>query len=119
MGNGFICFGWTYIALQIPSGWLVDRVHPRLPFACILGLWSLATRPLGMGWGVSVDGTVRVCDRCGDGIRQTARHNLEISQATVLLSPQSGPVLSPPIVPESEVMIAFGGMRFPNFQPTT
>ena len=22
-------FGWTYVALQIPCGWLVDRVHPR------------------------------------------------------------------------------------------
>ena len=23
-------FGWTYAALQLPGGWLVDRVQPRL-----------------------------------------------------------------------------------------
>src|ERR1700691_5316942 len=47
---GFVLsgFGWTYVALQIPSGWLVDRVHPRYLFGCILGLWSLATLSLGL-----------------------------------------------------------------------
>ena len=41
-------FGWTYVALQIPSGWLVDRVHPRLLYCGILGFWSLATLSLGL-----------------------------------------------------------------------
>jgi ACS family D-galactonate transporter-like MFS transporter len=44
-------FGWTYVALQIPCGWLVDRVHPRYLFGCILGLWSLATLSLGLAIG--------------------------------------------------------------------
>ena len=44
-------FGWTYVALQIPCGWLVDRVHPRYLFGCILGLWSLATLSLGLAAG--------------------------------------------------------------------
>ena len=44
-------FGWTYVALQIPCGWLVDRVHPRYLFGCILGLWSLATLSLGLATG--------------------------------------------------------------------
>src|ERR1700685_4827182 len=44
-------FGWTYVALQIPCGWLVDRVHPRHLFGCILGLWSLATLSLGVAPG--------------------------------------------------------------------
>jgi MFS transporter, ACS family, D-galactonate transporter len=39
-------FGWTYVALQIPCGWLVDRVHPRYLFGCIPGLW-----PLGLATG--------------------------------------------------------------------
>src|SRR5277367_5823784 len=44
-------FGWTYVALQIPCGWLVDRVHPRYLFAFILALWSLATFSLGLATG--------------------------------------------------------------------
>jgi len=44
-------FGWTYVALQVPCGRLVDRVHPRYLFGCILGLWSLATLSLGLVTG--------------------------------------------------------------------
>jgi ACS family D-galactonate transporter-like MFS transporter len=47
---GFVLsgFGWTYVALQIPSGWLVDRVHPRFLYCGVLGFWSLATISLGL-----------------------------------------------------------------------
>jgi len=41
-------FGWTYAAMQIPGGWLVDRVRPRFLYALALTLWSLAT--VGMGF---------------------------------------------------------------------
>src|SRR6201999_2794368 len=44
-------FGWTYVALQIPCGWLVDRVHPRYLYGCMLALWSLATLSLGLATG--------------------------------------------------------------------
>ncbi len=36
-------FGWAYTGLQIPGGWLVDRIRPRIFYATICGLWSLAT----------------------------------------------------------------------------
>jgi ACS family D-galactonate transporter-like MFS transporter len=39
----FSAFGWSYATLQIPGGWLVDRVRPRILYAVICGLWSLAT----------------------------------------------------------------------------
>lgn len=44
----FSAFGWTYAAMQIPGGWLVDRVPPRVLYAAALALWSLATVFLGM-----------------------------------------------------------------------
>jgi len=44
----FSAFGWTYAAMQIPGGWLVDRVRPRFLYALALTLWSLAT--VGMGF---------------------------------------------------------------------
>jgi ACS family D-galactonate transporter-like MFS transporter len=39
----FSAFGWAYAGMQIPGGWLVDRVGPRGLFALICALWSLAT----------------------------------------------------------------------------
>lgn len=43
MGLIFSAFGWVYAALQIPSGYLVDRFKPRVVYACSLFIWSLAT----------------------------------------------------------------------------
>ncbi|MBN3456300.1 MFS transporter [Mycobacterium sp. DSM 3803] len=41
-------FGWTYAALQIPGGWLVDRIRPRVLYPLCLALWSLATVFMGV-----------------------------------------------------------------------
>jgi ACS family D-galactonate transporter-like MFS transporter len=41
-------FGWTYAALQLPGGWLVDRVPPRVLYPVCLVLWSLATIFMGI-----------------------------------------------------------------------
>lgn len=41
-------FGWTYAAMQIPGGWLVDRVSPRRLYAAALILWSLGTFFMGL-----------------------------------------------------------------------
>lgn len=41
-------FGWTYAALQIPGGWLVDRVPPRVLYPVCLILWSVATVFMGI-----------------------------------------------------------------------
>lgn len=48
--QGFLlsAFGWTYAAMQLPGGWLVDRVQPRLLYPICLVLWSLATVFMGM-----------------------------------------------------------------------
>jgi len=41
-------FGWAYATLQIPGGWLVDRIRPRYLYALICALWSLATMLQGL-----------------------------------------------------------------------
>lgn len=41
-------FGWTYAAMQLPGGWLVDKVQPRLLYPICLVLWSVATIFMGM-----------------------------------------------------------------------
>ena len=42
LGLVFSAFGWTYTPLQIPGGWLVDRLHPRM-------LYPLHHRPVVAG----------------------------------------------------------------------
>lgn len=41
-------FGWTYAALQLPGGWLVDRVPARVLYPVCLVMWSLATLFMGV-----------------------------------------------------------------------
>ena len=41
LGFIFSAFGWTYAALQIPGGILVDRFGPRIVYTYSLILWYL------------------------------------------------------------------------------
>lgn len=43
LGIIFSAFGWSYAALQIPGGILVDKYGPRLVYTFSLICWSLAT----------------------------------------------------------------------------
>jgi MFS transporter, ACS family, D-galactonate transporter len=53
MGYVLSAFGWTYALFQIPGGWLVDRVAPRVLFAVLVVAWSVATILLGFTAGVA------------------------------------------------------------------
>jgi MFS transporter, ACS family, D-galactonate transporter len=52
MGWIFSAFGWTYTAMQIPGGWLADRIHPRVLYPAAIVLWSVATLALGVSGGL-------------------------------------------------------------------
>jgi len=52
LGLVFSAFGWTYTPLQIPGGWLVDRVHPRVLYPVTILCWSIATLCLGLSTGL-------------------------------------------------------------------
>ena len=54
LGLVFSAFGWTYTTFQLPGGWLVDRVHPRILYPVIITLWSLATLSIGLANGLVV-----------------------------------------------------------------
>jgi ACS family D-galactonate transporter-like MFS transporter len=60
MGLVFSGFGWSYAALQVPTGWVVDRVEPRLLYAAALALWSVATMSLGLAGSFAVLFALRV-----------------------------------------------------------
>ncbi|MCE5287162.1 MAG: MFS transporter [Pelosinus sp.] len=43
MGYAFSAFGWSYAALQIPGGWLLDKFGSKVVYGCGLFLWSFFT----------------------------------------------------------------------------
>jgi MFS transporter, ACS family, D-galactonate transporter len=52
LGLIFSAFSWTYTPFQLPGGWLVDRVRPRILYPIVILLWSLATLSLGLANGL-------------------------------------------------------------------
>jgi len=43
MGYIFSAFGWSYVAAQLPGGWLLDRFGSRRVYAISIFAWSLFT----------------------------------------------------------------------------
>jgi len=52
LGVIFSAFSWTYTSFQLPGGWLVDRIHPRILYPLIIMLWSFATLTTGLANGL-------------------------------------------------------------------
>lgn len=50
MGYIFSAFGLTYAAMEIPSGWLIDRFGPRLVLSRVVICWSFFTAATGFAW---------------------------------------------------------------------
>lgn len=48
MGYVFSAFGWSYVAAQIPGGWLLDRYGSKWVYAFSIIIWSIFT--LMQGW---------------------------------------------------------------------
>jgi ACS family D-galactonate transporter-like MFS transporter len=51
MGLIFSAFGWSYAWLQIPGGWFIDKIKPRIIYALLLASWSLVTAGQGLARG--------------------------------------------------------------------
>ncbi|WP_067933262.1 MFS transporter [Alicyclobacillus kakegawensis] len=43
LGLIFSAFGWTYALLQIPGGWVLDRLGPRFTYGLAMFFWSIFT----------------------------------------------------------------------------
>lgn len=48
MGYAFSAFGWSYTALQIPGGWMLDKFGAKVVYGMGLFLWSFFTFLQGM-----------------------------------------------------------------------
>jgi ACS family D-galactonate transporter-like MFS transporter len=51
MGLIFSAFSWTYAFLQIPGGWILDRIGPRITFGVALLFWSIVTGAISLARG--------------------------------------------------------------------
>ncbi|WP_326692503.1 MFS transporter [Streptomyces sp. NBC_01795] len=47
LGLLFSLFSWSYVLVQIPGGWLLDRLGPKLAYGYALVGWSLVTVATG------------------------------------------------------------------------
>ena len=50
MGYVFSAFGLAYAALELPSGWLCDRIGARKVLTRVVLFWSVLTAATGLAW---------------------------------------------------------------------
>lgn len=53
MGLVFSAFALGYALAQVPSGWLADRIGPRLALAAVVSVWSVLTALTGAAWSLA------------------------------------------------------------------
>ena len=61
-------FFWSYMLLQIPMGWLVDRFGVKFPYAISFFLWCLASAATGLVRSLGELTTLRVLTGAGEAI---------------------------------------------------
>ena len=61
-------FFWSYAALQIPTGWIVDRFGVKWPYAISFLIWSLASAATGLTHTMTALVAVRVITGAGEAI---------------------------------------------------
>lgn len=61
-------FFWSYAALQVPMGWLVDRYGVKWPYAISLVIWSFASAATGLTHTLFALTTLRIVTGAGEAI---------------------------------------------------
>lgn len=100
-------FFWSYAALQIPMGWLVDRYGVKMPYAISLVIWCVASAVTGLTRSVSELTTLRVITGAGEAIVTPAsfrwmRQNFSENESGLavgiyMLGTKIGPAIGAPI----------------------
>jgi ACS family D-galactonate transporter-like MFS transporter len=100
-------FFWSYAALQIPMGWLVDRYGVKIPYAISLVIWCLASAVTGLTRSVSELTTLREITGAGEAIVTPAsfrwmRQNFSENESGLavgiyMLGTKIGPAIGAPI----------------------
>ncbi len=53
MGVVLSAFFWTYAVMQLPAGWIIDRIGVRLSLILAVGWWSIFTITTGFARGIT------------------------------------------------------------------
>jgi MFS family permease len=61
-------FFWTYAALQIPSGWLVDRYGVKFPYAFSFVLWCMASASTAFAHSIAALMALRMLLGVGESV---------------------------------------------------
>jgi MFS transporter, ACS family, D-galactonate transporter len=100
-------FFWSYMLLQIPTGWLVDRYGVKIPYAISFVVWCLASALTGLTRSVAELATLRVITGAGEAIvtpasfRWMRQHFSEdqsgLAVGVYMLGTKIGPAIGAPL----------------------
>ena len=65
-------FFWSYAALQIPAGWVVDRYGSKIPYAIGFLFWSLTSAGTGLAHSIDQLAATRLLLGAGESISTAA-----------------------------------------------
>lgn len=100
-------FFWSYAALQIPMGWIVDRYGVKIPYAICFTVWCLASAATGLADTMMALILMRVLTGAGEAIVVPAsyrwiRSHFSESQSGLavgiyMLGTKAGPAIGGPL----------------------
>jgi ACS family D-galactonate transporter-like MFS transporter len=100
-------FFWSYMLLQIPAGWLVDRYGTKIPYAISFAIWCVSSAVTGMTRTLPQLTTLRVITGAGEAIVTPAsfrwmRQHFQEQQAGLaigiyMLGTKIGPAIGAPL----------------------
>jgi len=111
-------FFWSYALLQIPAGWLVDRMGVKYPYALSFVFWSVVAAATGFAQSLSQLFTLRLLLGAGEAVVAPAslrwiRMNVDESQRGLAMGIyMAGTKIGPAIgFPIAAALIAYYGWR--------
>lgn len=100
-------FFWSYMLLQIPAGWAVDRYGTKIPYAISFAVWCVASAVTGLTRSLGELTAVRVLTGAGEAIVTPAsfrwlRQNFSEKEAGLavgiyMLGTKIGPAVGAPL----------------------
>jgi MFS transporter, ACS family, D-galactonate transporter len=100
-------FFWSYMVLQIPAGWVVDRYGTKIPYAISFAAWCISAAITGMTRTLPQLTTLRVITGAGEAIvtpasfRWMRQHFQEqhsgLAVGIYMLGTKIGPAIGAPI----------------------
>lgn len=100
-------FFWSYALLQLPAGWLVDRIGVKYPYAASFLLWSIVSASTALTRSVGQLFTVRLLLGAGEAVIAPAslrwiRMNIEekqrgLAMGIYMAGTKIGPAVGAPI----------------------